>query len=139
MDGDRILIQPGTYFEHSIDFLGKSLELIGVGGAAATTLDGGGADAANLLCQSSTAVTMHVEGLTLRNCRVGIHAATPGTVTVRACVIEDHKNLGLQGVVFDAGVASSSRRSARTRSSSTAWCATTKVQESKVRSISLDV
>lgn len=102
-NGDRILIQPGTYFEHSIDFKGKALELIGVGGAAATILDGGDAVAANVLCQSSTAVTMRVEGLTLRNCLVGIHAATPGTVTIRACVIEDHHSLGLQGLAADAG------------------------------------
>ena len=38
--GDRVLVQPGTYLER-IDFSGKDIEVIGVRGAAQTTLDGG--------------------------------------------------------------------------------------------------
>ncbi len=40
-DGDRILLQPGTYRE-ALDFRGKAIDLIGVGGAPATVLDGEG-------------------------------------------------------------------------------------------------
>lgn len=38
--GDRVLLQPGTYLQR-IDFGGKDIEVIGVRGAAQTTLDGG--------------------------------------------------------------------------------------------------
>ena len=37
--GDRVLVQPGVY-QQSIDLKGKAIEVIGVGGAAATTLGG---------------------------------------------------------------------------------------------------
>ena len=37
-DGDRVLVQPGTYHER-IDFLGKAIQVIGLGGADQTTLD----------------------------------------------------------------------------------------------------
>ncbi|QDU66198.1 right-handed parallel beta-helix repeat-containing protein [Engelhardtia mirabilis] len=40
--GDRVLVQPGVY-TGQIDFSGKAIEVLGLGGAAATTLDGGGA------------------------------------------------------------------------------------------------
>lgn len=39
--GDRVLVQPGTYNE-SLDFLGKGIEVIGVGGAEVTTIDATG-------------------------------------------------------------------------------------------------
>ncbi len=40
-DGDRVLVQPGTYWE-VMDLLGKQLEIIGVGGADFTVIDGTG-------------------------------------------------------------------------------------------------
>lgn len=40
-DGDRVLVAAGTY-NQTIDFLGKAIEVIGVAGAGATTLDGSG-------------------------------------------------------------------------------------------------
>lgn len=102
-NGDRILIQPGTYFQHSIDLKGKALQLIGVGGAAVTILDGGNAAAPNLICHAETEVPIRVEGLTLRNCLVGIRAFVPGVLTVSGCVLEDHHYLGMQGSSFEAG------------------------------------
>lgn len=39
--GDRILVQPGTYFE-AIDFKSKAIEVIGVGGPKVTTIDAAG-------------------------------------------------------------------------------------------------
>jgi len=41
VDGDRILVEAGTYHE-VLDLLGKRLELIGLDGAAATVIDWGG-------------------------------------------------------------------------------------------------
>jgi len=38
-DGDRVLVDPGTYAEH-INFLGKNIEVQSTGGAAVTFLDG---------------------------------------------------------------------------------------------------
>jgi len=40
--GDRVLVPAGTYLE-TIDFHGKAIEVLGTGGAAATTINGGGA------------------------------------------------------------------------------------------------
>ncbi len=42
--GDRILVQPGTFLE-AIDFLGKAIEVIGVGGPTSTILDATGSNA----------------------------------------------------------------------------------------------
>ncbi|QDU68339.1 right-handed parallel beta-helix repeat-containing protein [Engelhardtia mirabilis] len=41
-NGDRVLVQPGTYFE-TISFDGKGIEVIGTGGAEVTILDGAAA------------------------------------------------------------------------------------------------
>src|SRR6185436_11490138 len=40
--GDTVLVAPGRYVE-TIDFLGKAITVESSGGAAATTIDGGGA------------------------------------------------------------------------------------------------
>ena len=40
-NGDRVLVEPGTYFEQ-LDFLDKSIEVIGLRGARQTTINGGG-------------------------------------------------------------------------------------------------
>ena len=39
--GDMICVDPGTYYE-CIDFLGKDISVVGLGGAAATIIDGAG-------------------------------------------------------------------------------------------------
>jgi len=49
VDGDRVLVAPGTYFEH-IDFHGRNVSVIGEGGADQTTIDGS---------NSGTVVTFH--------------------------------------------------------------------------------
>lgn len=103
VNGDRILIQPGIYFQHSIDLQGKSLELIGVGGAAATIIDSGNAVASNVNCFSHVPGVMRIEGLTLRNGVSGIHAVTPATLTVKGCVIEGHEFRGVQSLWPSAG------------------------------------
>ena len=41
--GDRVLVAPGTYFEH-INFGGRDIQVIGTGGPSVTTIDGGGID-----------------------------------------------------------------------------------------------
>ena len=40
VDGDRVLVQPAVYHE-SIDFKGKAIEVIGLAGPLATTIDAG--------------------------------------------------------------------------------------------------
>ena len=42
VDGDEVVVAPGTYFE-AIDFLNKAITVRSSGGAAVTTIDGGGA------------------------------------------------------------------------------------------------
>jgi|GEM_PF-3085798 len=41
VNGDRVLVAAGTYIEQ-IDFMGKAISVIGLGGASNTTIDGGG-------------------------------------------------------------------------------------------------
>lgn len=40
VDGDRVLVAPGTYYEYVLDFQGKGIELVSEDGADATTLKG---------------------------------------------------------------------------------------------------
>jgi len=61
--GDRILVQPGTYYE-VLDLQGKQLELLAPGGPAATTIDGTGLDNTLILAIATPAGT-RVTGFTL--------------------------------------------------------------------------
>ena len=63
VDGDRILVEAGTYNE-VIDLLAKRLELIGIDGAAVTIIDGGGLGTTVIQAEGTPAGT-RVEGFTL--------------------------------------------------------------------------
>lgn len=63
VDGDRILVEAGTYHE-VLDLLGKRLELIGLDGAAATVIDGAGFGTTVILADAVPAGT-RVAGFTL--------------------------------------------------------------------------
>lgn len=62
--GDRVLVQPGTYAE-ALDFLGKGIEVIGVGGAAATILDATGLNESVVRFTSGEPATTLLRGFTL--------------------------------------------------------------------------
>lgn len=90
-DGDRVLLQPGTYVEH-VQLAGKAIQLIGIGGSDVTILDGGGGGA-TLSFFSGEGVTTRVTGLSITGgsnsgvaCSLG---ATP--------VLEDCKIYGNSG------------------------------------------
>jgi hypothetical protein len=62
-DGDRILIEAGTYFE-VLDLQGKRLQIVGTSGAQATILDGAGLDDAVVKAEGCPEGTL-LRGLTL--------------------------------------------------------------------------
>ncbi len=113
-DGDRILIQPGTYAER-IDLLGKQLVVLGVGGPGATILDGAGFGDAVVSAQGIPGLGATIEGLTLRNGAGkpfpssygydyyggGIYVEGGSKVLVRNCVIA---NNGIGTGTFAGGV-----------------------------------
>ena len=73
--GDRILIDPGTYHE-VLDLQGKRLELIGLGGATTTTVNGTGLGNCVVLADGVASGT-RLHGLTLT-------AVVPGGPSLRA-------------------------------------------------------
>jgi len=101
-NGARVLVSPGTYFER-IDLLGKSIEVIGVGGAGQTILDGTGGAPVVRCASGETAVT-RIQGLTIRGGAAqfgagGVAASGGATPLFEDCVIRN--NVGKNG----AGVA----------------------------------
>ena len=102
-DGDRVLVQPGTYVE-SIGLLGKAIEVLGVGGAAATVLDGNLAAVVVALDSGETQASV-VRGFTIRNGNIGVRVLSPSAPTIDQCVIEGNLRLSL-GVEAGSGVLS---------------------------------
>ena len=65
IDGDEILVMPGTYFEN-VDIGGKSISLRAQGDFLNTKVNGGGQGAV-LQSLSATGTTIQLSGLTLEN------------------------------------------------------------------------
>ena len=65
VNGDEIIVAPGTYFEH-IDFLGKAVFLHSSAGAATTIINGVGAGPI-VTCTSFETNATIFEGFTVRN------------------------------------------------------------------------
>ncbi|MCA8957884.1 MAG: hypothetical protein KDC87_17545 [Planctomycetes bacterium] len=86
---DRILVQPGTYFE-LIDFRGKNLTVVGVGGAAVTILDGGVTGPVVRFANGEGPGAV-LQGFTIRNgassTGTGGLVASGATPTVLDCII----------------------------------------------------
>ncbi len=61
--GDRVLVEPGLYSE-TIQFQGKPIQVIGVGGPAATTLDGAGTGSVVAFAGTEDATT-RLQGFTI--------------------------------------------------------------------------
>ncbi|MDE0957665.1 MAG: right-handed parallel beta-helix repeat-containing protein [Planctomycetota bacterium] len=101
IDGDRILVSPGFYPGH-IGFLGKKVELIGVGGAAATILDGLGTYDC-VVRVNAPGFGARVSGFTIQNgfgtscglplalCGGGI-LITAGSPTIDSCVLVNNSS-----------------------------------------------
>jgi hypothetical protein len=64
-DGDRVLVDPGTYVEN-IDFAGKDIEVSSTGGADLTSIDGSGVDVVVKFHGGETSAAV-LSGFTLRN------------------------------------------------------------------------
>lgn len=121
-DGDVVLVGPGTYTEN-IDFLGKAISVVGMRGAHATTLRGGGpvvrfhnAEGSGSILQGFTIEN----GFTTSEAGAGISALTTGGVaaapTIRDCIVQNntsHKEGG--------GVAGNPRMERCTIVENTSW------------------
>ena len=123
--GDTVLVQPGTYHE-SIDFLGKAIEVIGVGGAAVTAIDATGLFSSCVLFLEDEPPAAVLRGFTL----TGGTGSNPGGgfsggggvfihfgahPTVRDCVIT-----GTRAAPAAGSCCTRRRRTARWRRSPTA-------------------
>ena len=63
-DGDAVHISSGTYYE-SINLLGKAIQVIGIEGAASTTVDASGLDASVVVCDSNETAKTVISGITI--------------------------------------------------------------------------
>lgn len=86
-NGDQILVQPGTYHE-SLTLLGKSIQVLGVGGAAVTTVDPGGGNQTCVRFIGGEPPSAEIAGFTLRNGEHGVRIENGSGARVRGCVIE---------------------------------------------------
>ncbi len=94
--GDRLLVQPGTYFE-SIDYLGKAIEVVGVGGPQVTVLDAGSAGTAVRLISGEGPGSV-LRGFTVTHGSGGLAPGgvwASGNPTLEDCVVV--QNTGRQG------------------------------------------
>ncbi len=86
--GDRVLVSPGTYTEQ-LDFLGKSIQVIGVGGAIQTVLDGDGTGPVVRMNKGETATTV-LKGFTITGGSGGSFGAGGvqcGSPTLEDCIV----------------------------------------------------
>lgn len=69
LDGDTLLVAPGTYAgtaNTNLDLAGKNIVMIGEGGAAATILEGGHGETFGMAFRAGNGLATVVEGFTLR-------------------------------------------------------------------------
>lgn len=90
--GDRILVQPGMYFE-TIDFLGKAIDVVGVGGPTFTTLDGQGSGPV-VRFANGEGIDSLLRGFTVRGGTAAIGAgglvASGATPTIEDCIVRNN-------------------------------------------------
>jgi hypothetical protein len=103
--GDRVLVQPGTWPE-ALDFLGKGIEVLGVGGAAVTTIDATGLGESVVRFKSGepagttlrgftlTGGAGHKGGLSPTRWGGGVYLQGTARPTIRECVITGNTALG---------------------------------------------
>lgn len=88
IDGDRVLVQPGVYNE-AIDFRGKAIEVIGLGGPLGTTLDATGLNTSVVKFQNGEGPASLLQGFTVTGGKgPGAGIGAIGSPTVLDCVIK---------------------------------------------------
>ncbi|QDU85822.1 hypothetical protein Pla163_29630 [Planctomycetes bacterium Pla163] len=91
-NGDRILVQPGTYLE-TIDFAGKAIDVVGVGGAGLTTLDGQASGPVVRFANAEGTDSL-LRGFTVRGGAAAIGAGgiavSGATPTIEDCVVRNN-------------------------------------------------
>ncbi len=93
VDGDRVLVSPGTYFEQ-LDFLGKAIEVVGLQGADVTILDANFAGSAVTFAGAEGPASI-LRGLTVTGgagnpVGSGIIAGVGATPTIEDCIIRNN-------------------------------------------------
>jgi len=94
--GDTVCVAAGTYYENVV-VLWKQIHLLGLGGAAGTTIDGGGVETVLTIDGSSNTI---VEGFTITNgypntgTGAGIHV-TSDPVNLSNLVVADNLGVGI--------------------------------------------
>ena len=93
VDGDRVLVEPGTYTEQ-LDFLGKSIEVIGTKGPGLTILSGAGAGPVVRFAAGEGAAS-RLAGFTVTGGSAGFGAggvacASGATPTITDCIIRNN-------------------------------------------------
>ena len=105
MNGDEIVVAPGTYFE-SINFLGKAITLRSSGGAEVTTIDAQGAGTV-VTCDSGEAAETVLEGFTITGGSSALGAGmrnAGSSPTVTDCTFIDNSAVN-GGGMFNSGSA----------------------------------
>lgn len=112
IDGDRVLVLPGTYLEN-VDFLGKDVRVVSTNGAAATIVDASGVGTAVTFATGEGAGAV-LDGFTLRNGRgtgsepdiVGGGVRCVGaSPTLRNLIVRENKALRGSGLYFESSAA----------------------------------
>jgi len=117
-DGDRVLVQPGTYYE-ALDLRGKQLELIGTGGPANTTVDATLLAVPVIRAKSGEPLGTRLSGFTLRGgdgefysvgsggpatYGGGLFVGNGSTLRVEHCVIASNGSSGVLNTDFGGGL-----------------------------------
>ncbi|MFG0316859.1 MAG: right-handed parallel beta-helix repeat-containing protein, partial [Planctomycetota bacterium JB042] len=66
VDGDRVLVDPGTFIEH-IDLKGKAIQVLGLGGPSATILSGSGSLGPVVTCHTGETPSTVLRGFTIQD------------------------------------------------------------------------
>jgi hypothetical protein len=102
VDGDTILVRPGTYFENNINFNGKAITLKSLEGPDVTIIDGGGIGRVFGFFNKEKRDTI-IDGFTITNGKSnaggGMYIYHYVQVTVRNCIITGNE-AGTGGGVF---------------------------------------
>jgi hypothetical protein len=105
--GDRVLVDPGTYHE-AIDFAAKGIEVIGVGGAAVTTITAAGLGASVVTLKHAEPASTMLQGFTITggdgqlsgNRGGGVFIGGAASPTVRECIITGNSVSDRGGGIF---------------------------------------
>lgn len=91
-NGDTVLVEPGVYLEHNINFLGKAIHLASVLGPEVTTIDAQ-VQGRGLILISGEGPGTVVEGFRIRNAYMassqGAGIQISGSPVIRDCIVQD--------------------------------------------------